>query len=73
MDSATKNLAARHRPCDGTPIAATISLATGRVTLLSSKNIIFIFILHSAVHGDSETLPVVTAPMAALGVPSHVL
>jgi hypothetical protein len=31
----------------------------------------FIFILHSAVDGDSETLPLVTATVAALGVPSH--
>jgi hypothetical protein len=33
--------------------------------------LLFIFILHSAVHGDSETLPDVTATVAALGVSSH--
>ncbi len=30
-----------------------------------------ILILHKAGHGDSETLPLVTATVAALGVPSH--
>jgi hypothetical protein len=64
----------RYRPCDGTPNAATVSLTAGKVPLLSSKNyVFFIFILHSAVHGDSETLPAVTATVAALGVPSHSL
>ncbi len=37
----TKRL--RHRPCDGTPNAATVSVTTGRVALLSSKNIVFYF------------------------------
>jgi hypothetical protein len=57
----------RYRPYDDTPNAATLSLTTGRVALLSSKIVFFIFILHSAVHGDSETLLVVTATVAALG------
>ncbi len=30
----------RHRPCDGTPNAATVSVTIGRVALLSSKNIV---------------------------------
>jgi hypothetical protein len=59
----------RHRPCDGTPNAATVSVTTGRVELLISKNIVFYF--HTprcglgAVHGDSEALPLSTATVAA--------
>ncbi len=32
-----------HRPCDGTPNAATMSVTPGRVALLNSKNIFFYF------------------------------
>ncbi len=61
----------RHRLHGDTPTAATVAVTTSRVALLSCKNIFFGSILHLAVHGRSETLPVVTVTVAALGVSSH--
>jgi len=59
----------RHSPCDYIPNAA-VTLMTCGVSLLSSKNIGFCF-YYIAVHGHSDTLPVVKATEAALGVSSH--
>jgi hypothetical protein len=56
----------RYRPCDDTPNAATVSLTTGRVALLSSKKSVYYFILHREVYGHSETLLVVIACLAYL-------
>ncbi len=56
----------RYSPCDDTPTAATIAVTTGGVSLLICKNIFF-FILLLAIHGHSDTPPVVTATLAAVG------
>jgi hypothetical protein len=58
-----------YSPCDDTPIAATVAVSTGRLSL--QKIFFFVSILHIAVHGRSDTLSVVTATVAALGVSSH--
>ncbi len=62
----------RYRPCDGTPNAATVAVTTSRVSLspctalwsMKIKKKLFLEL-------SSGTLPVVTATVAALGVPSH--
>ena len=61
----------RHSPCDDTPNAANIAVTTCGVLLLCSKNIVFCFHVHIAVHGRSDPLPVFTATVVALGVSSH--
>ncbi len=61
----------RHIPCDDTPNSATIAVMTCGVSLISSKNIFFVSILHILVHGRSDTLAVVSATVVALGVSSH--
>jgi hypothetical protein len=56
----------RHSPCNDTPHAATVAVTACGVSLLSYKKILFfVSILHIAVHGHSETLPVVTATVPA--------
>jgi hypothetical protein len=60
-----------HSPCDNTPNAATVDVTTCGVSLLSSKKLFFVSMLRIAVHGCSDTLPAVTAKVAALGVSSH--
>jgi hypothetical protein len=62
-----------HSPCDDSPNAAIVAVTTSGVSQLSSKNIVFCFILHIVVHGHSDTLPVVTATVAALRVSSQVV
>jgi hypothetical protein len=59
-----------HSPCKDTPYAANVAVTTCGVSLLSSKNIVFVSTNHIAIHGRSNTLPVVTATVAALGVSS---
>ncbi len=58
-------------PCDDTPNAATIAVTTCGVLLVSSKILVFVSILHIVVNSHSNTLPIVTATVAALGVLSH--
>jgi len=61
----------RYSPYDDTPTAATVAVTTCGVSLLSCKNIFFGSILHLAVHCFSNTLPVVTAMVAVVGLSSH--
>jgi hypothetical protein len=61
----------RLSPCDDTPNATPVAVTTYGVSLINSKNIFFVSILHFGVHGCSDTLPVVTATVAALGASSH--
>jgi hypothetical protein len=57
----------RHSPLNDTPNAATVAVTACGVP----KIFLFVSILHIAVHGRSDTLPVVTATVAAWGVSLH--
>jgi hypothetical protein len=58
----------RHSPCGDTPIAPTAAVTTDGVSLLVPK-ILFLFPYSTLRRCD--TLPVVTATVEALGVPSQ--
>jgi hypothetical protein len=54
-----------YSPCDDTSNAAIVALTASGVSLLICKTILFVSILPFAVHGCRDTLPVVTAMVAA--------
>jgi hypothetical protein len=57
----------RYSLCDNTPNAATVAVMTGGISLLICKK--FLFCFHTPL--SSDTPPVVTATMVAVGVFSH--
>ncbi len=58
-----------YSPCDDSPTAAIVAVTPGGVSLLISKNILFVSLLPLvAVHSRSDTPPIVTDTVATVRV-----